>query len=76
MKKSQLFIILALTALLLAINLYTRDDFAGKAYFGGLPWYGWTAVSLALILTGIFFALRDARRGAHAPSARRDESAT
>jgi thioredoxin reductase len=62
MKKSQLFIILALTALLLAINLYTRDDFAGKAYFGGLPWYGWTAVSLALILTGIFFALRDARR--------------
>ena len=42
MKKSQLFIILALLALLLAINLYTRDDFAGKAYFGGLPWVALT----------------------------------
>jgi thioredoxin reductase len=62
MKKSQLFIILALTALLLAINLYTRDEFAGKAYFGGLPWIGWAGMSLLLIVVGIGFALRDARR--------------
>ncbi|HJR07337.1 MAG TPA: NAD(P)-binding domain-containing protein [Pyrinomonadaceae bacterium] len=60
MKKSQLFIILALTALLLAINLFTRDDFAGKNYFGGLPWFGWAGVSLILILTGIVLAWRDA----------------
>jgi thioredoxin reductase len=62
MKKSQLFIILALTALLLAINLYTRDDFAGKAYFGGLPWFGWAGMSLLMIVVGVGFALRDARR--------------
>jgi thioredoxin reductase len=59
MKKSQLFIILALTALLLAINLYTRDDFAGKSYFGGLPWYGWAGMSLALVAVGVLLALRD-----------------
>ncbi|HEV2802973.1 MAG TPA: NAD(P)-binding domain-containing protein [Pyrinomonadaceae bacterium] len=62
MKKSQLLIILALMALLLAINLYSRDDFAGKAYFGGLPWLGWAGVSLALVVVGIGFALRDAAR--------------
>ncbi|HEV7902735.1 MAG TPA: NAD(P)-binding domain-containing protein [Pyrinomonadaceae bacterium] len=62
MKKSQLLIILALTALLLAINLLTRDDFAGKSYFGGLPWFGWAGVSLFLIAVGIGFALRDAAR--------------
>ncbi|HZG50896.1 MAG TPA: NAD(P)-binding domain-containing protein [Pyrinomonadaceae bacterium] len=62
MKKSQLFIILALTALLLATNLYTRDDFAGKAYFGGLPWFGWAGVSLLLIAVGLCLALRDAAR--------------
>jgi thioredoxin reductase len=62
MKKSQLFIILALTALLLAINLLTRDDFAGKSYFGGLPWFGWAGVSLFLIAVGVGFALRDAAR--------------
>ncbi|HLL71376.1 MAG TPA: NAD(P)-binding domain-containing protein [Pyrinomonadaceae bacterium] len=62
MKKSQLFIILALTALLLAINLFTRDDVAGKSYFGGLPWFGWAGVSLILVVTGIVLAWRDAAR--------------
>ena len=62
MKKSQLLIILALMALLLAINLLTRDDFAGKSYFGGLPWFGWAGVSLFLVAAGIGFALRDAAR--------------
>ncbi|HEX8421903.1 MAG TPA: NAD(P)-binding domain-containing protein, partial [Pyrinomonadaceae bacterium] len=62
MKKSQLFIILALTVLLLAINLLTRDDFAGKSYFGGLPWFGWAGVSLFLVAVGVGLALRDAAR--------------
>ncbi|MDQ1610592.1 MAG: hypothetical protein QOG00_523 [Pyrinomonadaceae bacterium] len=62
MKKSQLLIILALTALLLAINLYTRDDFAGKSYFGGMPWFGWAGVALMLVLVGVGLALRDAAR--------------
>ncbi|HEX8129409.1 MAG TPA: 4Fe-4S binding protein, partial [Pyrinomonadaceae bacterium] len=57
-----MFIILALTALLLAINLFTRDDFAGKAYFGGLPWVGWAGMSLSLVLGGFVLALRDAAR--------------
>jgi thioredoxin reductase (NADPH) len=77
MKKSQLFIILALTALLLAINLLTRDEFAGKSYFGGLPWFGWVGVSLFLIAVGIGFALRDAARArqllAEPPVAPKDE---
>jgi thioredoxin reductase (NADPH) len=62
MKKSQLFIILALTALLLAINLLSRDDFAGKSYFGGLPWFGWAGVSVFLVAVGVGLALRDAAR--------------
>ncbi|MGI9106326.1 MAG: NAD(P)-binding domain-containing protein [Pyrinomonadaceae bacterium] len=62
MKKSQLLIILALTILLLALNLMTRDDFGGKSYFGGLPWFGWAGISLFLIAVGIGFALRDAAR--------------
>ncbi|HKP71877.1 MAG TPA: NAD(P)-binding domain-containing protein, partial [Pyrinomonadaceae bacterium] len=60
MKKSQLLIILALLALLLAINLLTRDEFAGKSYFGGLPWFGWAGVSLFLLAVGVGFVLRDA----------------
>ncbi|HEX8069771.1 MAG TPA: NAD(P)-binding domain-containing protein [Pyrinomonadaceae bacterium] len=62
MKKSQLIIILALTVLLLALNLLTRDDLAGKEYFGGLPWYGWAGISLFLLVVGVAFALRDAAR--------------
>ncbi len=62
MKKSQLLIILALTALLLALNLLTRDDSGAKAFFGGLPWYGWAGISLFLLVVGIAFALRDAAR--------------
>jgi thioredoxin reductase len=62
MKKSQLIIILALTILLLALNLLTRDQFAGKEYFGGLPWFGWVGISLFLLVVGVAFALRDAAR--------------
>lgn len=62
MKKSQLLIIIALTVLLLALNLLTRDDFGGKAYFGGLPWWGWAGISLFMLVVGVWFALRDAAR--------------
>ncbi|HEX8180507.1 MAG TPA: NAD(P)-binding domain-containing protein [Pyrinomonadaceae bacterium] len=62
MKKSQLIIILALTILLLALNLLTRDQFAGKEYFGGLPWWGWAGISLFLVVVGVAFAIRDAAR--------------
>ncbi|MGI8995423.1 MAG: NAD(P)-binding domain-containing protein [Pyrinomonadaceae bacterium] len=62
MRKSQLFIILALMALLAVINLVTREDAAGKEFFGGLPWYGWAGVSAFLVAVGIGFALRDAAR--------------
>ena len=60
MKKSQLFVILALCALLLAINQLTADP--SKSFFGGLPWYGWAGVGLFLIAVGISFAVRDAAR--------------
>ena len=39
MKKSQLFVIIALLALLAAVNLLTQDP--SKSFFGGLPWWGW-----------------------------------
>ena len=62
MKKSQILIIVALVVLLLALNWMTRDDFAGKEYFGGLPWYGWAGISLFLMVIGAAFAIRDAAR--------------
>src|SRR5437868_15021523 len=62
MKKSQILIIVALVILLLALNWMTRNDFAGKEYFGGLPWYGWAGISLFLIVIGAAFAIRDAAR--------------
>jgi thioredoxin reductase len=66
MKKSQLLIILALTILLLALNLLSRDDVGGKAFFGGLPWWGWAGISLFLLVVGIIFAIRDAARAREA----------
>ena len=60
MKKAQLFVILALLALLLAFNQATRDP--SKSFFGGLPWWGWSVMGLLLLLLGVSFALRDARR--------------
>jgi thioredoxin reductase len=60
MKKAQLFVIIALLALLLAFNQTTRDP--SKGFFGGLPWWGWAVVGLLLLLVGVSFALRDARR--------------
>src|SRR5205085_10718091 len=62
MKKSQILIIVALVILLLALNWMTRNDFAGKEYFGGLPWYGWAGISLFLMVIGAAFAIRDAAR--------------
>ena len=60
MKKAQLFVILALLALLAATNLLTKDP--SKSFFGGLPWWGWAGIALFLLVTGVTFALRDSRR--------------
>ncbi|MDT7808264.1 MAG: hypothetical protein QOJ70_2077 [Acidobacteriota bacterium] len=60
MKKSQLFVILALWGLLVPINLVTKDP--SKSFFGGLPWWGWVGTGLLLLVVGFLFALRDSRR--------------
>jgi thioredoxin reductase len=60
MKKSQLFAIVALLALLVPINLVTKDP--SKSFFGGLPWWGWAGTGLLLSVVGVSFALRDSRR--------------
>jgi thioredoxin reductase len=60
MKKSQLLVTLALLSMLAAVNLLTKDP--SKGFFGGLPWWGWAGVALVLLLVGVAFALRDARR--------------
>src|SRR5436305_1945471 len=60
MKKSQLFVILAIWALLMPINLVTKDP--SKSFFGGLPWWGWVSLGLLLVVTGVAFAVRDSRR--------------
>src|SRR5215213_7551543 len=61
MRKSQLLIIVALLALLLAVNQLTTGAAAFRHYLGALPWYGWAGISLFLIIIGLAFALRDAR---------------
>src|ERR1051325_6758536 len=60
MKKSQLFVILALLALLMATNLLTKDP--SKGFFGGLPWWGWAGIGLFPLVAGFAFALADLRR--------------
>jgi thioredoxin reductase (NADPH) len=60
MRKSQLFLIIALLVMLLAINLISQDR--SKAYFGALPWYGWVGISVFLVIVGFGLALRDANR--------------
>src|SRR5947209_3471704 len=60
MKKSQLFVILALWSLLMPINLATKDP--SKSFFGGLPWWGWGGIGLLLIVTAVAFAVNDSRR--------------
>ena len=61
MRKFQLLIILALFFVLFAINQAFTND-ASRRYLGGLPWYGWAAIALFLILVGVGFTLRDAAR--------------
>src|SRR5207302_3940010 len=62
MRKSQLLIILALLALLLAINQLFTGPSSLRGYLGGLPWYGWAGITVFLAAAGIWFAVRDARR--------------
>src|SRR6266404_3308207 len=62
MKKSQLVIILVLLALLVTINQRFTEASSFRRYLGGLPWYGWVGISGFLVVTGIWFAVRDAAR--------------
>jgi thioredoxin reductase len=62
MRKSQLLIIVALLALLLAINQLTGEGVFLKSYFGGLPWYGWAGISAFLLAIGILLTISDAAR--------------
>ncbi|MGH9967241.1 MAG: 4Fe-4S binding protein [Pyrinomonadaceae bacterium] len=62
MRKSQLLIILTLLALLLTINQLFTAPSSLRRYLGGLPWYGWAAITMFLAGAGILFALRDGRR--------------
>src|SRR5919199_1485201 len=67
MRKSQLFIILSLLALLLAISLASEERSAGKDVLGGLPWYGWAGTGFFLCAWGVGFMLRDAARARKLP---------
>src|SRR5882672_324302 len=60
MKTSQLLIILTLLGLLVTINQFFTEASSLRRYLGGLPWYGWAGISGFLVVTGIWFALRDA----------------
>src|SRR5262245_10831153 len=62
MRKPQLLIILLLLTLLLTINQFFTEASSLRRYLGGLPWYGWAGISIFILLAGIMFALRDARR--------------
>ena len=62
MKKSQLLVILTLLALLVTVNQLFTEESLFRSYLGGLPWYGWGGISLFLVIIGVGFALRDARR--------------
>jgi len=62
MRKSQLFIIVALLALLLAVNQFFTDPSSLRSYLGGLPWYGWAGISVFLAAIAVGFAFWDAAR--------------
>lgn len=59
MRKSQLLIVVALLALLLAINQTTSDTAFLKSFAGGLPWYGWAGIGVFLSIVAVAFAIRD-----------------
>ncbi|MGI8654006.1 MAG: NAD(P)-binding domain-containing protein [Pyrinomonadaceae bacterium] len=65
MRKSQIIIIVALLAMLVLVNLLTNGNDIGRHYLGGVPWYGWSGVGLALAFVGIGFAMRDSLRTRH-----------
>jgi thioredoxin reductase (NADPH) len=65
MRKSQIIIIVALLAMLVLVNLLTGGNDIGRHYLGGVPWYGWSGVGLALAFVGIGFAMRDSLRTRH-----------
>ncbi len=61
MKKSYLFITIALLLLLLGINLWSGGGSASN-HTGGLPWYGWVFVCVLLFIAAALFALLDSAR--------------
>ncbi|MGB8508808.1 MAG: NAD(P)-binding domain-containing protein [Pyrinomonadaceae bacterium] len=60
MKKIQLFFILSLIILLLAVNQLTLAT--ERQFVGGLPLYGWALGGLFLLFVGLFFSFRDVVR--------------
>lgn len=62
MKRSYLFITIALLLLLLGLNLLSGGGGSSVNHPGGLPWYGWACVSAVLVVAGAVFALLDAAR--------------
>jgi thioredoxin reductase (NADPH) len=62
MRRSQLFIILTLWALLVVLNQFFTEASSLRRYLGGLPWFGWAGISVFLALTGVILALLDGHR--------------
>ncbi len=62
MKKSSLLNTIALLLLLLAINLLSGGGLSARKVPGGLPFYAWAGIFLAVLFAGAFFIWRDAAR--------------
>lgn len=63
MKKSHIIIILVLLLLLLALNQLPRSG--DGLTFGALPWYGWVATVLLLVVLGLISMERAADRASN-----------
>jgi thioredoxin reductase len=62
MKKSYLFITIAVLLLLLGLNLLSGGSGSAVNHLGGLPWYGWAFVCALPFIVAALFALLDAAR--------------
>jgi NAD-dependent dihydropyrimidine dehydrogenase PreA subunit len=62
MKKSYLFITIAVLLLLLGINLLSDRSGSAGNHTGGLPWYGWAFFCVLLFIAAALFALLDSAR--------------
>lgn len=59
MKKSQLLVTLVMLALLIAAGLLTR---LSPENFGAVPWYGWTALVVVMLVLGLLYIAIDNAR--------------